>query len=649
MSYQALYRTWRPRKFARLIGQDHIVRTLINALSRDRLAHAYLFCGPRGTGKTSAAKILARAVNCEDLQGGEPCGKCSACAEIIAGRSMDVLEIDAASNRGIDEIRELREKARFAPARLRHKVYIIDEVHMLTPEAFNALLKTLEEPPSRVLFILATTEPYRLPATILSRCQRFDFYPLEIKDIVPHLAEIVQEEGYIASEAALLSLARFAAGGMRDALSLLEQALAYGEQKELTEKDVLRVLGQAETDSFLSLAEHLAASDVLACLEVIENVTQAGKDLNQFAKDLLKFFRDLTLAREAAEDSRLLAGFSPEMRSSMQQKALLFSRETLLEITDEIAKIISDMKWAEQPRLLLEVGVFRLCHLPSRLTLRELISRIGFLEEKVALLEKTPTCAESIDKKPEQQVLSETSVTREERLVKPLPQKVGNEKREGERGTESEKWEVGRPSGKGLRVSTKRECRERVRAKQEAAKNQQRAVEFSVEELQKAWERVLKIAQKEKPFVYNLLKDSFVYEVHNNTLGIAFPKNSEFAVGMLKRRQEDSVYMELLLEKVLLRKVSLKYLLVSFVDSDLPAKAVKEEVAQPEELWRELIPPPLSPLEVSAFPERKTPGGNIAARRDSASRKPIDNVAKEGEEDFLLESAREIFKGKIIE
>ena len=648
MSYQALYRTWRPRKFAHLIGQDHIARTLINALRRDRLAHAYLFCGPRGTGKTSAAKILARAINCEDLQAGEPCGKCSACHEITSGRSMDVLEIDAASNRGIDEIRELREKTRFAPARLQRKVYIIDEVHMLTPEAFNALLKTLEEPPSRVLFILATTEPYRLPATILSRCQRFDFFPLEIKDIVPHLAEIVQKEGYIASEAALLSLARFATGGMRDALSLLEQALAYCEQEELTEKNVLQILGQAESEVFLSLAEHLAASDVSAGLEIIDNVMRAGKDLNQFARDLLGFFRDLTLAREAAADSRLLVGFSPEMRRSMQQKALLFTREALLEMTEEIARMISDMKWSEQPRLLLEVGIFRLCHLLPRLTLGELMSKIAFLEEKVALLENLPARAPvrlqaGTGREPEQPALSETSATREERPVESVPLK-----REQEPPQERRRQEM----------PVKQKIAAKGKEKEKVIKSQQRAVEFSLEELQKVWEKVLKIAQKEKPFVYNLLKDSFVHEVHNNTLGIAFPKNSEFAVGMFKRRQEDGVYMELLLEKIWQQKMSLKYLSglpahsvrsASSSGNALSRKVTKEEVAPPEELWRELAPPPPPPPETRDFPEEKMEGLNIAAGKGSIPGKPAVDVAKEGAEDFLLESAREIFKGKVIE
>ncbi len=633
MSYQALYRTWRPRKFARLIGQNHITRTLINALLRDCLAHAYLFCGPRGTGKTSAAKILARAVNCEDLQGGEPCGECSVCHEITSGRSMDVLEIDAASNRGIDEIRELREKVRFAPARLRHKVYIIDEVHMLTPEAFNALLKTLEEPPSRVLFILATTEPHRLPATILSRCQRFDFFPLEIKDIVPHLAEIVQKEGYIASEAALLLLARFATGGMRDALSLLEQALAYCEQEELTEKNVLQILGQAETEVFLSLAGHLADSDVSAGLEVIDNVTRAGKDLNQFARDLLGFFRDLTLAREAAADSRLLMGFSPEIRRYMQQKALLFSREALLEMTEEVAKIINDMKWAEQPRLLLEIGIFRLCHLPPRLTLGEVMSKIAFLEEKVALLEDSPVQCAQAGKKPEQSSLSESAAIREEEsTAQRLPPKREQEPLPQEQQRQE--------------MPIERAIRPKEKQKEKIISGQQKAVKPSLGEVRKAWGEVLKTVRKEKPFVFNLLKDSFVHEVHNNTLGIAFPKNSEFAVGMFKRRQEDSDYLELLLEKIWHQKMSLKYLSGNL----LPRKVTKEEVAPPEEFLQELAPPPPSPPpEARDFSGEKRERFNIATGKVSIPRKPAGDADKEEAEDFLLESAREIFKGKVLE
>ena len=585
MAYQALYRTWRPRKFAQLIGQDHISRTLVNALTRDKISHAYLFCGPRGTGKTSTAKILACAVNCENPAEAEPCGQCLSCLEITAGRAVDVLEIDAASNRGIDEIRDLRDKVRYAPARLKVKVYIIDEVHMLTQEAFNALLKTLEEPPSRVLFVLATTEPHKLPATILSRCQRFDFFPLSVKDIASHLALVAEREGQKSSEEALLTLARSAGGGMRDALSLLEQALAFCEG-ELKEEDVLQVLGQAGFHYFSSLAENTAAADVGACVNIIDAVVREGKDIHQFSRDLLAFFRDLALTRAAPEDQRLLEGYSPEKQQALREKAMLFSQEALLEITEEVNRILGDMKWSEQPRLILEVGLFRICHLPPRLTLTEALERITALEDKMATM--TDSRAQAISKSL-------------------LPEGL---KKEGKGKIEKEEASQAKPKPTKPKSDAQSE---------EPQKEAESLPYISLEESVRVWREVVKKVQKEKPMLNSLLKDSYVAEVRKDLWVIAFRKNCEFCSGMLERRRADKTFLEFLLKKIVERGITLKISKEPAAElDDSPSKAGS---SLPEETGGAVPLPPEEP----------------------------ENEGKAESEDLLVESARDIFNGNMIE
>lgn len=358
MSYTALYRSWRPQTFSQLVGQEHISRTLRNALAQGKVAHGYIFCGPRGTGKTSTARILAKSINCHAPQGGEPCNQCPSCRRISAGSSMDVIEIDAASNRGIDEMRDLREKVRLAPAQERYKVYIIDEVHMLTTEAFNAFLKTLEEPPQHVIFILATTEPQKVPATILSRCQRFDFRRLGLGAIRSRLQEIAEASGRNITEGALRVLARAAGGSLRDGLSMLDQCLAYvgdGPSETLDEDQVTEVLGMLDEQRLLALGQALAESDGARVLEILDEATEAGKDPRQMAKDMVTYFRFL-LQLNLTDKKR---SGSP---GAFREQARLFSPDRLIAIMRAVSTAESEMRWSAQPQVILEVALIGCCH-----------------------------------------------------------------------------------------------------------------------------------------------------------------------------------------------------------------------------------------------------------------------------------------------
>ncbi|MFO8191729.1 MAG: DNA polymerase III subunit gamma/tau [Bacillota bacterium] len=359
MAYQSLYRRRRPQKFSEMTGQGHVTRTLSNALSRGTVAHAYLFCGPRGTGKTTAAKIMARAMNCEKFPVAEPCGECANCKNIAAGISIDVIEMDAASNRGIDEIRELRERTRFASGECRYKVYIIDEAHMLTAEASNAFLKTLEEPPPNVVFILATTDPSRLPSTIVSRCQRFDFHLLSVDQITGCLSRILQEEGWQAEEEAIRLIARLADGSLRDALGILEQCSAYGEDIIAAEA-VRSVTGATRVETIASLVEAVLGNDLDSGIKALEEIIYSGRDLQLFIRDLVFVFSRL-LQGEGDQDTsgRSLYGFEKlieEHQGKIEQVRLFDAVELLHEVGGEL-------RHAHFPQYILEVAFIRLLRL----------------------------------------------------------------------------------------------------------------------------------------------------------------------------------------------------------------------------------------------------------------------------------------------
>ncbi len=351
-----LYREWRPQTFSKVVAQKATVKSLRQAVERGRVGHAYLFAGPRGTGKTSVAKILAKAVNCADGVGGEPCNVCGSCQAVNGGTSLDVVEVDAASNRGIDEIRSLKEKIQYPPGSGQKRVYIIDEVHMLTQEAANALLKTLEEPPAYLLFILATTDPDKLPATVHSRCQRFDFHRLGVEDIRARLEEVAKAEGVEAEEAALTYIARRADGGLRDALSLLDQALLY-ETGKLSLEGVLELLGAIPVDRLRAFSDTLVAGDLRGAAVWVQGVLAAGGDPVMVMRELAYHYRDLLLAQVSPD---LL---DPPAESSLLLEAGKFSQSRLLQIVDSLLKAQGELKWSPSPALALEVALLGLLDL----------------------------------------------------------------------------------------------------------------------------------------------------------------------------------------------------------------------------------------------------------------------------------------------
>ena len=379
MSYVALYRKFRPDRFEDVKGQDHIVTTLTNQIRSNRIGHAYLFCGTRGIGKTSVAKIFARAVNCESPVNGSPCNQCRICRAIQNGTSMNVIEIDAASNNGVDNIREIREEVSYRPTEGRYKVYIIDEVHMLSPGAFNALLKTLEEPPEYVIFILATTESHKIPVTILSRCQRYDFHRISIDTITARLQELLVTEEVDAEEKAVRYIAKAGDGSMRDALSLLD-AFYLGET--LTYDKVLDVLGAADTEVFSRILRSVLAGDAAGSIRILEEMIIGGRELGQFVADFVWYLRNLLLLG-TAENAESIIDMSSENLKQLEEESHMVQPETLMRYIRVLSELSSQMRYATQKRVLVETALIKLCRPAMETNLDSLADRIRLLEKRM--------------------------------------------------------------------------------------------------------------------------------------------------------------------------------------------------------------------------------------------------------------------------
>ena len=382
MSYTALYRKFRPSEFADVKGQDHIITTLQNQIRANRIGHAYLFCGTRGTGKTTVAKIFAKAVNCEHPVDGSPCGECETCRSIAAGTSMNVIEIDAASNNGVDNIREIREEVAYRPTEGRYKVYIIDEVHMLSIGAFNALLKTLEEPPEYVIFILATTEVHKIPITILSRCQHYDFKRISIETITDRMKELMDTEHVEVEDKALRYIAKAADGSMRDALSLLDQCIAFYMGQKLTYDNVLEVLGAVDTDVFSRLLRKVIDRDVAGVLDVVDDLVMQGRELTQLAADFTWYLRNLLLVKTSDNIEDVL-DVSTENMAQLREEAQMIEPDMLFRYIRIFSELSNQLKYATQKRVMLEVALIKLCTPAMENTQDSLLDRIRAVEEKV--------------------------------------------------------------------------------------------------------------------------------------------------------------------------------------------------------------------------------------------------------------------------
>ena len=382
MSYTALYRKFRPSEFGDVKGQEHIVTTLQNQIKANRIGHAYLFCGTRGTGKTTAAKIFARAVNCEHPVDGSPCGECAMCRSIAAGTSMNVIEIDAASNNGVDNIREIKEEVTYRPTEGRYKVYIIDEVHMLSSGAFNALLKTLEEPPEYVIFILATTEVHKIPVTIMSRCQHYDFRRISIDTISDRLNELMEAEQVEVEDKAIRYIAKAADGSMRDALSLLDQCIAFYLGQKLTYDNVLEVLGAVDTDVFSRLLRNIIRRNVPAVLDTVEELVMQGRELLQLSVDFTWYLRNLLLVKTSDMPADVL-DVSTENLAQLKEEAEMIEADVLLRYIRIFSELTEQLRYATQKRVLLEVTLIKLCTPAMEVKTDSLLDRIRALEEKL--------------------------------------------------------------------------------------------------------------------------------------------------------------------------------------------------------------------------------------------------------------------------
>ncbi len=494
MAYKALYRTWRPEQFSEVVGQDHIVKVLTGQVAAGKTAHAYLFAGPRGTGKTSLAKIFAKAINCTDRQGAEPCGKCSVCLETMAENAVDIVEIDAASNNGVDSVRDLRDRVNLLPAFCSYKVYIIDEVHMLSKGAFNALLKTLEEPPEHVIFILATTEPHKLPATIRSRCQRFDFRRIPADVIAKRLAKVAESEKYVYAQDALDMIARAAEGGMRDALSILDQCAAFGD---ITVQNVAGSLGGTDSAMLLSLVESISSYDEKNALMRLREIILSGADTRTLIKDLAEIFRNMMWICTGAETA--------DIDKKLKEYALLFEKNACVRALDLLIKKEYEMRQNLRADIVLETAVMAI-----------------MCPEDDA----QPACAERIEK------LEARLSLLEENRGRVLPP---NDTAQYKKHEKKEKQETKKPEEKT--------------EKQEAPKQSETAEKISEKsdaDVHDVWDKLLTHMKKEAYFIFTHAKKAKDVLCIGNILEIKYDSADEIAADYLKKPSAQKTLLKML-------------------------------------------------------------------------------------------------------
>ncbi len=541
MSYVVLARRWRPKTFEEVVGQEHITRTLTKAIESDRIAHAYLFTGPRGIGKTTTARILAKALNCHKGISPTPCNKCPSCKEVSEGNSIDVLEIDGASNRGIDEIRALRANVKFAPARDRFKIYIIDEVHMLTPEAFNALLKTLEEPPEHVKFIFATTGPHKLPATIISRCQRFAFRRISVEEVVKRLKEIVRAEKVKTTDDAVMAIAREASGSMRDAESILDQLISFSGG-EIKEEDVNTVLGLVDQETFLTLSRAVSDTDTVSALKVIQRIMNEGKDTEQFIRSWQKNWRDILMAKmEATELIELPESTVKELKKQAEH----FSVEELFKIIGILTETVDLVRKSISARIPLEIAVAQM-------------TRIKGGNPGPALHPSSDDGAGG------------PAVTRKPGPEKPAPAENGSG---DDPGGSSASFLSQEPGGLRKEPGSSAPDAGQVAAYSTATKT----CELTLHEVREKWPVVLENIKKEKLTTSAFLMEGRPIDISEGKMAVAFNEDASFHRDSCNQSR-DKKLIETVLEKVFRTKFKLHC-----VDDPTPRKKEEKHVESQEE------------------------------------------------------------------
>lgn len=520
MSFLSLYRKYRPENFNDLIGQDQVKQTLKNALKNDRVAHAYLFAGPRGTGKTSAAKVFAKSLNCANPSPTfEPCGECNSCQRIEKGNSLDVIEIDAASNRGIDEIRELREKVKFYPGEGKHKVYIIDEVHMLTKGAFNALLKTLEEPPESVVFILATTEPHDVITTIMSRCQRFDFTLLTLTNLKKRLKFIADAEGYEIDKESLDILARSARGGMRDAISLLDQAISFSDG-QLSVEEISRMLGRIDKSDLKEFLLNISSEESQQALELLNKQLESGLGIERFSDELIEYCRELLLIKECGIDSGILE-YSRSYLEEIASAAANLSIKKITKIIDEFASLKEKLRSSARPRLQLEISVIKLSSRGSSGdTLEARLSELEFKLDNFLNDKDSSNQPQFIQKK--EAVEKQKTDNKVEKDAQP---ETRNKKVENQAETVQKEESAPEESAPKKPVDKAESTQEKNVQKQNTAAG---GGSVSLNQVKENWARVLKEIRQLDVSVQALLREGSPAAVEGKTIIIAFPEAKKF-------------------------------------------------------------------------------------------------------------------------
>ncbi|MBS5788887.1 MAG: DNA polymerase III subunit gamma/tau [Clostridioides difficile] len=504
--HKALYRTYRPQTFEDMVGQRHIIKTLKNQIKNDNVGHAYLFTGTRGTGKTSTAKIFARAVNCINPNDQEPCNKCEICESILNDNTMDTIEIDAASNNSVDDIRELRESVKYSPTNCKYKVYIIDEVHMLSQGAFNALLKTLEEPPSYVIFILATTEPHKIPATILSRCQRFDFKRVTINEMVKRMKDICAGENIEVEEKALNLIASNSQGALRDALSILDQCMSFGEDK-ITYDDVVELMGTVNIDQLFDLSQYIIDQDIKKSLQSLNEFISWGKDIRNLINDLISHFRNI-MVRKVSKDTDDILSLPEDTLERISKQSEGVEINSLIRILNVLSETQDNIKSSSNQRVMVEVAIMK-------------IAQPIFDESKEALLDRIENL---------------------EKIIESGNIKIASHQNSGEEAYEEEKIDPV--------IKTKNKHYEEVKSE-------------DVELVESSWKEVLKQIKKDKKMpIYALLTEAKNFNVHNNELFIVFDDKFSFAKDRLSAK-ETHEYIEKVVRSIMKRNFSIKTVLAS--------------------------------------------------------------------------------------